>query len=318
MNKLFGLENLGNTCYINSIIQVFLNTPSLVHYIKTQQYVDDVNETKNEKEILFNFNKLIDGISKCSNNQVVVPKTFISTLYKYNDDLIGTQQDCCEFYNYLLNTFHETIAQKTIFKMKNKSNSYISKLSLNAWNKFFSKEYSVFIKYFYGQLRTTIKCLKCNNKSYIFEPYSNLSLPIDDCETLQECLDFYMKEELLCDNNKYYCGNCAEKNDATKKINIQYLPKYLTIQLKRFNNIGDKLDKIINYPEELTLIEQNTKKSKYELYCVINHSGILHGGHYYTICKNNNKWYNLNDEYINEVENYHSDNAYMLFYKKIN
>jgi ubiquitin C-terminal hydrolase len=92
--------------------------------------------------------------------------------------------------------------------------------------------------------------------------------------------------------------------------------KYLIIQLKRFkqknNYLKIKIEKLVEFPDILDLSEQlvnkktpmddfpalrqldppiNRSKSKYNLYAIINHEGMLGGGHYYAFAKNGSQWF---------------------------
>ena len=85
--------------------------------------------------------------------------------------------------------------------------------------------------------------------------------------------------------------------------------------------------------------QQNTeycKYTKYTLFGMTIHLGrTLRSGHYYSIVRRNNKWYQCNDNKITELKSYKSEkngyilfdkidkdnifhNGYLFFYRKIN
>ena len=61
----------------------------------------------------------------------------------------------------------------------------------------------------------------------------------------------------------------------------------------------------------------------YDLFAVILHSGALNGGHYTSLAKNRDTWYEFNDKFViqlqkNEERKIINSNAYILFYQKRN
>ena len=65
--------------------------------------------------------------------------------------------------------------------------------------------------------------------------------------------------------------------------------------------------------------DYDNKIYKYDLECVIEHSGGVGFGHYTALCpkdSNNNKWYRFNESYCDrENYGYQSKNATVLLYK---
>ena len=58
------------------------------------------------------------------------------------------------------------------------------------------------------------------------------------------------------------------------------------------------------------------KPIEYELYSICNHTGSCNSGHYTSYCKNDNKWYEFNDNTVIKIKELNKTNAYCLFYKK--
>lgn len=146
--------------------------------------------------------------------------------------------------------------------------------------------------------------------------------------TLYDCLEIFSKPEVLGQNDLWYCPNCKEHRQATKKIELWSAPDILTIHLKRFEStrsFSDKIDMVIDFPiEELDLSKYVADKDGdhiYDLFAVDNHYGGLGGGHYTAYAKNfvDSKWYYFDDSRVSKVDDPRDairGNAYLLFYRK--
>lgn len=152
--------------------------------------------------------------------------------------------------------------------------------------------------------------------------------------SLHQCLDQFMKEETLDQNNAWYCGHCKKHQQAHKKIEIYKAPDLLILHLKRFKSssgnlyVGSgtsKISKFVDFPiEGLNLNNYILGKKDdniiYDLYAVSNHYGGLAGGHYTAFCQNyyDKKWYEFNDSTVGEVlpNRIISEAAYVLFYRR--
>lgn len=124
--------------------------------------------------------------------------------------------------------------------------------------------------------------------------------------SLDECLDEFGKEEILEEQESWYCPRCKTHTRAKKKFDLWSTPDVLVVHLKRFCIINRwrrmKLDTLVDFPlEELDLSKYITgpddgKPMKYDLIGVDNHSGSMNGGHYTAYCKNfeDGRWYDFN------------------------
>ena len=150
----------------------------------------------------------------------------------------------------------------------------------------------------------------------------------DEFYFLNDCLKLFCEEELLSNDNMWYCNRCQKHKQAKKQIRLFKLPNYLIIQLKKFKNTSGifyssnhKNDIFIKYPiNNLDLsnyLEDRVgNKHKYDLYAVINHHGEISEGHYTAICKINENWILFNDSRLSKIDSPINKDAYLLFYRK--
>lgn len=85
---------------------------------------------------------------------------------------------------------------------------------------------------FRGELQYQTECLKCHNKTSRPENFTELELNVR--KNLEESLDELLQDETLSGSDQYYCSNCDQKNDATRKTQLLKLPPVLNLQLMRF------------------------------------------------------------------------------------
>ncbi|KAJ9369323.1 hypothetical protein DTO282E5_5985 [Paecilomyces variotii] len=148
--------------------------------------------------------------------------------------------------------------------------------------------------------------------------------------TLNECLDEFGKEEILSENDAWYCPRCKEHRRASKKFELWKTPDILVMHLKRFSaNRGfrDKIDVVVDFPiEGLDLTgrvaaPEEGKSMIYDLFAVDNHYGGLGGGHYTAFAKNfmTNEWNEYNDSHVSkpiDPQKVITSAAYLLFYRR--
>ncbi|KAI5284316.1 CSN-associated deubiquitinating enzyme Ubp12, partial [Ascosphaera aggregata] len=122
--------------------------------------------------------------------------------------------------------------------------------------------------------------------------------------SLEDCLDEFGREEILSENDAWYCPRCKTHRRASKKFELWRTPDILVMHLKRFSSnriFRDKLDTLVDFPQELDMTDRVMypelgKSQKYELIAVDNHYGGLGGGHYTAYARNfvDGNWYDYN------------------------
>lgn len=331
---LTGLTNLGNTCYINSCMQVLSNLHTFNEYI--EYFLKNTNIEEEDINVLFLKEWFDLRELMWKKNVVISPVRFIRVIQiiaKMKDQELFSayeQNDVTEFLYFLLECFHEGMK---------KHDKYLEPKFFKGLNEIYPKKYC-----------ENIKCATNDDFSFInvlfqgifvhdmvdesskkrlsrrFEPFRMLDVTLHSTD-LNECIKQYFEAELFNEENEnqYYDEDREVKVDAMKKTKIYYLPNILFIHLKRWNNQMKKNLRIIHYPcDDLDLsnyvVKELKQKSvcKYDLLGAINHSGNIFGGHYTSFLKNGNKkWYHYNDCIINELpeKNIKSNKNYVLVYK---
>lgn len=260
-----GFNNIGNTCYLNSGLQMMIQNTNLCNLIY---------KYKDRSQKLIDISNFIDEYYNSSSNSIT-PKVIKNYVAETNDIFAGFgQQDSSEFILFFINLINDEI------------------------NKISSKKDRTYSLFNYN-INTRIKCkyinclnISTNNTKEIF-----LELDINDsCNVLDDCYRLFKNRSVLDDDNKYYCEKCKTKRRASKRTNITYYPDDLLIVLKRFKFNGKRYEKNnqeIKIPTEWKL--------GYKLKGLCFHSGSVNGGHYIYIGNNNNEWYVYNDSSVNKI-----------------
>jgi ubiquitin carboxyl-terminal hydrolase 8 len=333
---LTGLANLGNTCFVNSCIQILSHTYELNDFLNLQTYKKKLNK-KHESVLLLEWDNL--RTLMWSENCIVSPGKFIGIIQrvaqiKKIDIFTGyAQNDLPEFLLFIIDCFHTSLAREVNMSISGTSVNNVDDMAIQCFNmikNMYSKEYSEIWNMFYGIHVSQIISLETGEAlSTTPEPYFMINLPIpppdNKTPSLSDCLDLYVKGEVLDGDNAWYNEKTLQKQNVQKQISYWSLPSILVIDLKRFNAQNRKNQILVSFPLEnfdLSKYVVGYKKENYiyDLYGICNHSGGVHGGHYSAFIKNaNGKWYEFNDTLVKEVVDLNqliSPKAYCFFYRK--
>ncbi|CAO2635356.1 Ubiquitin carboxyl-terminal hydrolase 2 [Lemmus lemmus] len=332
---LAGLRNLGNTCFMNSILQCLSNTRELRDYCLQRLYMRDLGHTSSAHTALMEeFAKLIQTIWTSSPNDVVSPSEFKTQIQRYAPRFVGyNQQDAQEFLRFLLDGLHNEVNRVTVRPKPSPENlDHLpdDEKGRQMWRKYLEREDSRIGDLFVGQLKSSLTCTDCGYCSTVFDPFWDLSLPIAKRGypevTLMDCMRLFTKEDVLDGDEKPTCCRCRARKRCIKKFSVQRFPKILVLHLKRFSESRirtSKLTTFVNFPlRDLDLREfasENTNHAVYNLYAVSNHSGTTMGGHYTAYCRSpgTGEWHTFNDSSVTPMSSsqVRTSDAYLLFYE---
>jgi len=307
------------------------------------------NNTINPIEFKKKFVKLRDNFF-IGSNQHDAEEAFSCIIETMHEELstskkisfVVSSKNLSQFYKQQINLVQQINNSKNEYDKQNLNNELINlkkmmpdeNLVIKSFRVIYNYNklsYSIITKYLTGYLHSNIKCptLHCGYSSNKFDPCSHITLSIpSNAIDIYDCIKNFSIPETLDDKNLWKCKNCNNYVNATKSISIWKSPTILVLQLKRFNySTKRKNAKLIKFPINNLNIAQFISPISYKLIpdscyeynlvSIINHSGSMNNGHYYSYCKNiDNKWYNYDDTIVNTINKLQliTSNAYLLFY----
>ena len=321
------------------------NNTKLYFYAALTQLLEDMESNIFEHDNFHKFIKL--SVNAFRSNDLE---------YLFN----GEQNDASEYFSYLLyfiidshlKPFAETDIKQELENysdnncyLNNKdtlNNSELLKLRIfNQIEKFNydfkkSNQYSLLHDIMFSN---NLQYITCGNCGYIHinifkELNYSLNIPNKVNVSIYDCFKKYFSPTILED---FICDSCKEKTCETyKKRKMLDCPKILSLSLVRTeftqNNFGMTTHKNTSKVKYFEIIDMNSfiinktiidnSNTKYKLISVVNHRGSGLGGHYYTYSYDTklNKWFELNDESVREInlENVlENHDATMLIYERI-
>lgn len=336
LKGVVGIQNMGNTCYCNSTIQLLRACPDWNAYCLTQNFEEQTKENAHKK-IIIAYQDILKSLWSAYKPAYVRPLGFISEVRKavkgtvYEMFGLPVPNDSHEYLVYLLDNFHEAIKKEIPYIEKEYSNktNEIEKMRLmaeNGWNKFISKNQSEIVNLFFGMIRKTIHCTNCKNNSYQWEVFNTLKIPCEG-ETFDEWIHNEVKDSEI---EGYHCENCPKGNDrhlAKIYSHIWKLPQNLFITLRRFNYDGKKNMLTCPYDGKLLNLtnffadesDDISREWNYELRGISDHHGSHMGGHYTAQFKHpiSGEWWFIDDESTNKMDTPQiSPSNYIFFFRR--
>ena len=342
-----GLNNIGATCYMNSVLQCLYHSYDLSNVLlnileqasnekekeklnllckfpMTVVYMLTINEltfSKNKSISPYKFKEII-GTNKLfrnfeANDSKTLTLYVIDTLNRELNEFYNTIKIPIEYNKNEIVTFKEKDAESIVSLFKQNYNSIISEL-------------------FHGLKVSKYQCDVCKNCVNVYQIFNIIECPIE--KTFNEkkknktkklndfrihifdCFKLEEEPKLFNGQNQLYCEKCQKVNDSRSLNKIVFAPKMLILFLDRGQNNKFKCE--VDFKEEMDIndyLERKIKK-KYELIGVIEHLGDSGpAGHFIANCKHfDGKWYIFSDSAIKCTGKVYEKYGipYLLFYRR--
>ena len=333
-----GLNNIGATCYMNSVLQCLYHI-----YDLSKEILKLINNQNMTKEIFQKmpmtsaFLEVVYNLS-FSEKRAISPHNFKEIISKNDSFKNYEANDSKNLTLYVLDTMNKEFSENKIqFKNVNLISPLRKYEEKEAENtiQFFNENYNSIIGDLFNGLKVThYICSTCKNCVKNYQLFNTISFSIEktymdkydkvkDKKLLQldinDCFKYEQKEKTFNGNNQIYCVKCNQSRDSISINKICYSPKILILVLDRGHNNSFMCD--VQFPELLDINDYLEMKGKnYKLIGVIEHLGQSgESGHFIANCKHfDGNWYIFSDSSIHPTNNKYQKygTPYLLFYRR--
>ncbi len=311
-----GLRNIGNTCFMNAILQCLLHCNDIATFFihcYTENHICRNSPLKGS--LARSFARLCRQIYDLDDDKIDInPAEIKNTIAQWAVQFDGyEQQDAHELLRFLVDGLGEDLKSHQEEMTEPKSSKELESIcaieqGCYFWTRHLAKNSSFITESFCGQFRSTVTCLACGREKYCFDPFYDLSLPLprdsiasslrrrinrttrstDEC-SLSDCLHSFVNEEEISEETD--CPWCKKRQACKRSLRIERAPRILVLHFKRFNNSRRKKNTQVSFPlsdldfSPFVNSENNNNGSKskpllYQLFAICHHSGSINSGHY--------------------------------------
>lgn len=194
-----GLVNLGNTCFMNSVIQSLSNTRELRDYFHDRAFEAEINCSNplgTGGRLAIGFAVLLRALWKGTHHAFQPSKLKAIVASKASQFTGYAQHDAQEFMAFLLDGLHEDlnrIQNKPYTETVDSDGRLDEVVAEEAWQRHKMRNDSFIVDLFQGQFKSKLVCPTCSKVSITFDPFLYLPVPLPQKQKVLSVF-YYAKE----------------------------------------------------------------------------------------------------------------------------